>query len=69
MLRWLGSRGCAVSVVWPAYTLTFAVLLLTGASLGERYGRRRLFVIGLGHVLPANPGVALMCSMLDVHAS
>jgi EmrB/QacA subfamily drug resistance transporter len=24
------------------------VLLLTGASLGERYGRRRLFVIGLG---------------------
>ncbi len=31
-----------------AYTLTFAVLLLTGATLGERYGRRRLFVIGLG---------------------
>src|SRR5580658_3918020 len=30
-----------------AYTLTFAVLLLTGASLGERYGRRRMFVIGL----------------------
>src|SRR3954451_16840705 len=31
-----------------AYTLTFAVLLLTGAALGERYGRRRLFTIGLG---------------------
>src|SRR5215813_13667005 len=31
-----------------AYTLTFAVLLLTGATLGERYGRRRLFAIGLG---------------------
>ncbi len=30
-----------------AYTLTFAVLLLTGATLGERYGRRRLFSIGL----------------------
>jgi EmrB/QacA subfamily drug resistance transporter len=30
-----------------AYTLTFAVLLLTGAALGERFGRRRLFVIGL----------------------
>ena len=29
-----------------AYTLTFAVLLLTGATLGERYGRRRMFVIG-----------------------
>src|SRR5262249_53027108 len=31
-----------------AYTLTFAVLLLTGATLGERYGRRRLFTLGLG---------------------
>ncbi len=31
-----------------AYTLTFAVLLLTGATLGDRYGRRRLFVAGLG---------------------
>src|SRR6266568_1381763 len=30
-----------------AYTLTFAVLLLTGAALGDRLGRRRLFVIGL----------------------
>ena len=29
-----------------AYTLTFAVLLLTGATLGERYGRRRLFAGG-----------------------
>src|SRR5216110_289271 len=31
-----------------AYTLTFAVLLITGAALGDRFGRRRLFVIGLG---------------------
>jgi EmrB/QacA subfamily drug resistance transporter len=30
-----------------AYTLTFAVLLLTGAALGDRFGRRRLFSIGL----------------------
>ena len=30
-----------------AYTLTFAVLLLTGAALGDRFGRRRLFLIGL----------------------
>src|SRR5579862_8068344 len=29
-----------------AYTLTFAVLLLTGASLGERFGRRRMLVAG-----------------------
>ena len=30
-----------------AYTLTFAVLLLTGAALGDRFGRRRMFGIGL----------------------
>src|SRR5262249_41677551 len=30
-----------------AYTLTFAVLLLTGAALGDRFGRRWLFVAGL----------------------
>ncbi|HEX7084046.1 MAG TPA: DHA2 family efflux MFS transporter permease subunit [Gaiellaceae bacterium] len=30
-----------------AYTLTFAVLLLTGAALGDRFGRRRVFAIGV----------------------
>src|SRR5436305_8215385 len=30
-----------------AYTLTFAVLLLTGAALGDRFGRRRMFVFGI----------------------
>jgi EmrB/QacA subfamily drug resistance transporter len=30
-----------------AYTLTFAVLLLTGAALGDRYGRKRMFGVGL----------------------
>ena len=30
-----------------AYTLTFAVFLLTGAALGDRFGRKRMFMIGL----------------------
>ncbi|MFF5964071.1 MFS transporter [Streptomyces collinus] len=30
-----------------AYTLTFAVLLMFGAALGDRFGRRRLFIAGL----------------------
>jgi len=30
-----------------AYTLTFAVLLLTGAALGDRFGRKRVFIIGV----------------------
>jgi EmrB/QacA subfamily drug resistance transporter len=30
-----------------AYTLSFAVLLLTGAALGDRFGRRRMFTAGV----------------------
>ncbi len=30
-----------------AYTLTLAALLLLGGALGDRYGRRRLFVTGI----------------------
>src|SRR3954453_1149141 len=30
-----------------AYTLTFAVLVVTGAALGDRFGRRRMLVLGL----------------------
>src|SRR5215208_1161540 len=42
-----------------AYTLTFAVLLLTGAALGDRFGRRRMFVIGLGVFTVASAAAAL----------
>src|SRR5216117_3751421 len=42
-----------------AYTLTFAVLLITGAALGDRFGRRRLFVIGLGIFTLASAAAAL----------
>src|SRR5215472_914974 len=30
-----------------AYNLSFAVLLLTGAALGDYFGRRRMFIVGL----------------------
>ena len=33
--------------VVDAYILVFAVLILTGAALGDRYGRRRMLVVGL----------------------
>jgi EmrB/QacA subfamily drug resistance transporter len=41
------------------YTLAFAVLLLTGAALGDRFGRRRMFVIGLGIFTLASAAAAL----------
>jgi EmrB/QacA subfamily drug resistance transporter len=46
-----------------AYTLTFAVLLLTGATLGERYGRRRMFVAGLGLFTLGSAAAALAPSI------
>ena len=43
----LGASLSQLEWVVNAYTLTFAVLLLTGAALGDRFGRKLLFVIGL----------------------
>ena len=45
--RDLGSSLQDLEWMVNAYTLTFAVLLLTGAALGDRFGRRRFFIIGL----------------------
>ena len=49
------------SLEWTvnAYTLTFAVLLLTGATLGERFGRRRIFTLGLAIFTLASAAAAL----------
>ncbi|MGB9273474.1 MAG: MFS transporter, partial [Pseudolabrys sp.] len=44
----LGASMEALQWTVNAYTLTFAVLLLTGAALGDRLGRRRMFAAGLG---------------------
>ena len=46
-----------------AYTLTFAVLLLTGAALGDRFGRRRLLALGLGIFTLASAAAALAPSI------
>jgi EmrB/QacA subfamily drug resistance transporter len=42
-----------------AYTLVFAVLLLTGAALGDRFGRRLLFSIGIGIFTVGSAAAAL----------
>jgi EmrB/QacA subfamily drug resistance transporter len=41
------------------YTLTFAVLLVTGAALGDRFGRRRLFAVGLAIFTAGSAAAAL----------
>jgi EmrB/QacA subfamily drug resistance transporter len=42
-----------------AYTLTFAVFLLTGAALGDRFGRKKLFMTGVALFTGASAAAAL----------
>src|SRR4051812_19940523 len=42
-----------------AYNLSFAVLLITGTALGDRYGRRRMYATGLGLFAAASAACAL----------
>jgi EmrB/QacA subfamily drug resistance transporter len=42
-----------------AYNLSFAVLLITAAALGDRYGRRRLYALGLALFAAASAACAL----------
>ncbi len=46
-----------------AYTLTFAVLLLSAAAMGERFGRRRVFVLGIAVFTGASAVAALAPSI------
>ncbi|MEV0414489.1 DHA2 family efflux MFS transporter permease subunit [Streptomyces sp. NPDC050448] len=53
--------GALEDLEWTvnAYTLTFAVLLMFGAALGDRFGRRRLFMSGLAIFTGASAVAAL----------
>jgi MFS family permease len=44
----LGASFTELQWVIDAYTLTLAALVLTAGSLADRFGRRRLFALGLG---------------------
>src|SRR5262249_4835783 len=48
-----------------AYTLTFAVLLITGAALGDRFGRGRMFVMGFA-IFAAGSAAAALAPSIDV---
>jgi EmrB/QacA subfamily drug resistance transporter len=49
------------SLEWTvnAYVLAYAVLLLTGAALGDRFGRKRMFLLGLTVFTAASAAAAL----------
>jgi EmrB/QacA subfamily drug resistance transporter len=46
-----------------SYTLSFAVLLMTGAALGDRFGRRRVYTAGVGVFVAASAACALAPSI------
>ncbi|HEY2717450.1 MAG TPA: MFS transporter [Solirubrobacterales bacterium] len=46
--RDLGATTGSLQWILNGYLLTLASLILLGGSLGDRYGRRRVFVIGVG---------------------
>ena len=39
-----------IEFVVSAYTLTYACLLVTGGRLGDNYGRKLLFILGLARL-------------------
>ena len=44
--RALGGSASTLQWLSAGYTLAFAVLLITGARLGDMFGCRRLFLVG-----------------------
>jgi EmrB/QacA subfamily drug resistance transporter len=58
--------GSIESLEWTvnAYTLAFAVLLITGAALGDRFGRKRMFVVGLG-IFTATSALAALAPSIE----
>src|SRR5215468_757149 len=55
----LGASIEQLEWVVNAYTFTFAVFLLMGAALGDRFGRKRMFMIGLAIFTGASAMAAL----------
>jgi EmrB/QacA subfamily drug resistance transporter len=58
-----------VQWIMEAYTLVLAALLLVGGALGDHYGRRRLFAIGVALFATASIGCALSSSALQLIAT
>jgi len=57
--RDFGASTSALQWILNGYLLTLASLILLGGSLGDRYGRRRVFVVGVGVFTAAS----LLCAV------
>jgi EmrB/QacA subfamily drug resistance transporter len=61
--RDLGASMQSLEWTVNAYVLSYAVLLLTGAALGDRFGRKRMFISGITLFTAASAGSALAPDM------
>lgn len=69
----LGASFAALQFVVAGYALTYAVLLITGGRLGDLYGRKRLFIIGVSSFtlastlcgLAPNPTILVVARLLQ----
>jgi EmrB/QacA subfamily drug resistance transporter len=61
--RQLGASIQSLEWTVNAYVLSYAVLLLTGAALGDRIGRKRMFIAGIVLFTAASAAAALAPSM------
>jgi EmrB/QacA subfamily drug resistance transporter len=59
----LGASLAQLEWTINAYALSFAVLLMAGSALGDRVGRRRMFIVGLAVFSAASAACALAPSM------
>jgi EmrB/QacA subfamily drug resistance transporter len=59
----LGASLAELEWTINAYALSFAVLLMAGSAIGDRVGRRRMFVVGLAVFSAASAACALSPSM------
>src|ERR1700678_2776697 len=55
----LGASGAGLQLIVAGYTIAYAVLLITGARLGDILGHRRMFVAGIGLFTLASLGCGL----------
>ncbi|HVI17503.1 MAG TPA: MFS transporter, partial [Gaiellales bacterium] len=60
----IGATPAEVQLVVSGYAAAYAVFLITGGRLGDLYGRRRLFLIGLA----VFTGASLLCAAAENQA-
>jgi MFS family permease len=62
----LGASPAEVQLVVSGYAAGYAVFLITGGRLGDLYGRRRLFLIGMAGFIATNTLCGLAASPLEL---